>query len=690
MKICPKIFKIVLTGLIAFVIFSIANVAKSRAVIRIPDDVPGPPYVLDQAGEAYILTQDISVPGTAITIAVSGITLNLNGHTITYNTVAGDQKHGVANVDDKGTVYWNLNNIHVTNGSLVQGAGKGYQSDAVYFRENNEIEADHLTISYEGDDTEGVHINGGGGPGSHGALVHDNIIRPNGTKRVLTHYGGFAAINVGALGGRVEIYDNDIQGKGYSGINFGYSTPLSSTLKITGNTIKMDTPVRDGYAISIASPNNEDIGFEIANNTIIQISGRGILINGFLDENSPGPGNGTIHDNYIDVREAHDAYEYNAPGSSTGICLRFGAHNIKVYNNTVKAWAGKNVVQTSFTFNSPDCIARALKIHSGKNGKNIEVYKNIVEVNTTDAYLTASGIYAISDTGVSAENTVFHDNTVTSNSIIVDLNSDDGSANYVTLRSNTFIKGANPLGFHSIRAGYWTGQSIGNVFLDNRWENGASKDDVLLSGSGGANYSLYTKWYLDVTAKDQNGQTIAGASVSASATAGAAETVAAVTDSTGKARLELTEFYRYGMTYPPSSNYNYYTPHTITVSKDGFETATQEITMDASKSLTVTLISTSINNPTFASDLTGVKVYPNPCRGDRHSQIIFDNLTANVRIKIYTPTGELVREINEQVGDKAYWDLKNRNGEKVTSGTYIYHITNPKSQEKKGKIVIIK
>jgi len=98
----------------------------------------------------------------------------------------------------------------------------------------------------------------------------------------------------------------------------------------------------------------------------------------------------------------------------------------------------------------------------------------------------------------------------------------------------------------------------------------------------------------------------------------------------------------------------------------------------------------TIEEEEFASDLSRVKAYPNPYRGDKHSQIIFDNLTSNVRIKIYTLTGELVREIGEQKGDKAYWDVKNKDGESVSSGTYIYYITNPKGEEKKGKVAIIK
>jgi len=101
-------------------------------------------------------------------------------------------------------------------------------------------------------------------------------------------------------------------------------------------------------------------------------------------------------------------------------------------------------------------------------------------------------------------------------------------------------------------------------------------------------------------------------------------------------------------------------------------------------------VSITLTHTPFASDLTQVKAYPNPFRGDKHSQIIFSNLTANVNIKIYTLTGELVKEIKEQVGDKAYWDVKNKKGKAVSSGIYIYYITNPKGQEKKGKVAIIR
>jgi hypothetical protein len=48
---------------------------------------PGP-YVLDQANTTYQLATDIDVPGTAFVAAAPGVTLNLNGHTVTYGDSA--------------------------------------------------------------------------------------------------------------------------------------------------------------------------------------------------------------------------------------------------------------------------------------------------------------------------------------------------------------------------------------------------------------------------------------------------------------------------------------------------------------------------------------------------------------------------------------------------------------------------
>jgi hypothetical protein len=102
-------------------------------------------------------------------------------------------------------------------------------------------------------------------------------------------------------------------------------------------------------------------------------------------------------------------------------------------------------------------------------------------------------------------------------------------------------------------------------------------------------------------------------------------------------------------------------------------------------------------------NLENVKVYPNPYKPNSGTiydnnpivgeGIIFSGLTQKAKVQIFNIAGELVTEFEEEDGDGIYvWDTRNKNGDKVASGVYIYFITNPddKSQKTKGRIVIIR
>ena len=87
----------------------------------------------------------------------------------------------------------------------------------------------------------------------------------------------------------------------------------------------------------------------------------------------------------------------------------------------------------------------------------------------------------------------------------------------------------------------------------------------------------------------------------------------------------------------------------------------------------------------FATDLTDVKVYPNPCK---NGTITFNNLTENAKIQIYTITGKLVFE-GEADSIDYQWYLKNEDDKDIASGVYIYYISNDKGDKKTGKFVVI-
>ena len=76
--------------------------------------------------------------------------------------------------------------------------------------------------------------------------------------------------------------------------------------------------------------------------------------------------------------------------------------------------------------------------------------------------------------------------------------------------------------------------------------------------------------------------------------------------------------------------------------------------------------------------LKDLKVYPSPFDSSRgHTQITFTELTADARIRIFTLAGKLVVDsgpLREQ--GTWVWDVKNREGERVARGIYIYLATN--------------
>jgi len=92
--------------------------------------------------------------------------------------------------------------------------------------------------------------------------------------------------------------------------------------------------------------------------------------------------------------------------------------------------------------------------------------------------------------------------------------------------------------------------------------------------------------------------------------------------------------------------------------------------------------------------LSKLVVYPNPTylrNGD--NEINFTNFPLNSRgkISIYTKSGDLVftKKIGPFYGvDNFSLDLKNNNGQKVSSGVYFY-VINMGDSEKKGKIAVL-
>ena len=92
-----------------------------------------------------------------------------------------------------------------------------------------------------------------------------------------------------------------------------------------------------------------------------------------------------------------------------------------------------------------------------------------------------------------------------------------------------------------------------------------------------------------------------------------------------------------------------------------------------------------------ASDLSSVKIYPNPFNSNSLEQgMIIANLTPSADIKIYNLAGELIRTLKySNASGQAVWDGSNDSGNKVSSGIYIIYIKSDQGT-KKVKVAIEK
>ncbi|HNW93394.1 MAG TPA: FlgD immunoglobulin-like domain containing protein, partial [bacterium] len=109
--------------------------------------------------------------------------------------------------------------------------------------------------------------------------------------------------------------------------------------------------------------------------------------------------------------------------------------------------------------------------------------------------------------------------------------------------------------------------------------------------------------------------------------------------------------------------------------------------------------------PAAAPNLDQVTVYPNPFRpndnnadngvayqpGNLNSNIIFDNVSANVTIEIYDISGRRVAKMEAYNQTRnVQWDVCDEDGRAVASGVYIYVITDRNGNRRVGKVAVIR
>lgn len=468
---------------------------------------------LTQANTEYVLTRDIVANGTAFRIKASNVTLNLNGHTITYGNGGGSAPvYGVA------VETYNLKDIAIVNGSIRQGSGAGENNASqlawhpIHFNAAVAgFEIEGLNISYRTPETSGIHI-----PWGKGGDIHHNTLKDEGSMVVNRHLS-IVVIKVNRAP-QMKIHHNQIVRARQGGIDIGNDTVVYD------NHIALDSVVTNSVAIGAYAVD----GFTIYNNTI---DGKGVHPTGIGMVAKAK--NGKVYNNRIEVQNTKAGAEYGSTGSA-GMRMTWGTDNVEVFNNhiTVKA-------QADLLGGGEDSWGRGLWVGLPDAKAKVTFRDNTIVAKNNDGKAKAAGIAVVCLN--QSPGLVFRNNVVVSNWANVLLADDYGHANgYAQFVGNTFRKEGPSGDYQTVRSDYRDYVSTG-VFINNRYEGGASRESVNgeFSSKQLKDFAFGWEYGLNVTA---GGRAAAGATVKIYDNTGA-EVFSGTADDKGHVHAYLVEYW---------------------------------------------------------------------------------------------------------------------------------------------------
>ncbi|HUV38818.1 MAG TPA: hypothetical protein VMY39_04360 [Planctomycetota bacterium] len=529
-----------------------------KDVVRIPDDLEGPPYELNGAGKTYLVTKDITAHGTAFNISASDVTLDLGGHTVVYNDEAMKLptdsfnrmvKESAFGVRARGAD----RNVKILNGTLRQGRGNdegSYTSigfNPIYLSGGAGSEIAGVTCVYGGRQLSGIVLHWAG----RDITVHHCVIEDTG-KLIANRHQQLKAIAFDCPSGG-KVYNNLVKRTRHVGIGGG-----AVNAEIAHNEIHVDSSGINGGGVGAKADS------DIHHNRVF---GCGDNVVGFATTGGKTSANVRIHDNYVWLH-AHDISEYKAflntkemESSEYSIMsatrITWGCENPQYYNNVILVTArdgGK--VRGTFFYADPSANGASFR-------DNLVIA--LCENDRSDGWGAIGGV-GTRGRG-EPQHILFQNNTLVSNFANFSLKDSYGTAQNYRFVGNTFVKVGDRADYATIvgRPGY---VSSGHVFLDTRFEGGAGFDQLR-----GLNQDDFTvQWTLTVEAP-------AGAKI-AIKDADDKEVFTGTVDVGGKLDVPLTEF-----TFKALKK-TLTTPHTVTVTAAGRVTV-HKVTMDAAKTLKV-------------------------------------------------------------------------------------------------------
>lgn len=359
----------------------------------------GSEQTFSTSARKYVLTEDITSTGTALNFwtdannGINGIVVDLNGHTVTYNTSSGIATFGIRT----GRSY----NVRITNGTVVQG-GTGEASHAVKFGINTEV--DNLVVRVSGEGCHGIYqkIDTRDFAADTGGRIHDCfIVNDNGTTYDAT-YGDIyeCAINL-TDGDAIECYNNVICG-GHNGI---YATYTSQSAAYTAaHHIHHNRFFYQTRRIGGKSPSAIQLygvsGCEVDENWITTWDARGLIVQLEAASNN-------IHHNAIDVR-------YTTTASGDG----YPENHLYAYwqRRGINNYCSNNImIGVNYTDAASDTATDIIELGGGTPTPTVldgcQYNDNFMWAKTNVASYVAKGFAAddVGDTSTANSNTIMAD-----------------------------------------------------------------------------------------------------------------------------------------------------------------------------------------------------------------------------------------------------------------------------------------
>ena len=443
---------------------------------------------LQRPDTTYVLKNDVQSPGTCFAIAADNITLDLNGHTVTYGTsIDSHATFGVLAADcwDHEVVGNPCGGGHkhpvILNGKIVQGDRAAPASHALRFGQASDLtgvtihDLDIVVSSPDSIAIYGEYLPGGSDVFAN--TIHNRV-------RVISSRHQFRGASI-KLGEETAaklpdlIHGNTIIGGAQLGIRD--DNPAGS--KIYENDVSQAATYTNGFCIDAAGPD-----MQVYQNRCHPLYGRGIHTN---------RSNVQIFNNVIETVDSHENEEYNGCeiNGTYGIQVEsdhFAPTNIAIFGNRV-------------TVHAAQCPAEAMRLTEIKDGA-IEIHDNtfIAVQDKMEGGFSTQGARSFSAGETDGSKVQIFRNIMRADSSIFHMDWDSGGG--FTFSNNTFQAGRE--GQKTLLADFENGASPsqGNYFLDDIYQGFVSES---------AKFGQYTEdsWYsvtasVSILAVDRNGRQV--------------------------------------------------------------------------------------------------------------------------------------------------------------------------------------